>query len=534
MQTAGIFALAPDCISVNTQRMTPPDGATVPSWYRNVRIPDYPPPAGQLRADVCIVGAGIAGLTTAYRLAGEGKRVIVVDQGRIGSGQTGRTSAHLTSAIDDLFQVIERELGAEAARTQYESHAAAIETIEQIVDSEEIDCDFKRLNAYLFPVPNDPPDFLDKELAAAKRAGFRDCEKAAKVTLCGREVGPCIRFGGQARFHPLKYLVCLAHAFEKRGGRIYCGRRIKDVRGADPKKGEAARATIEDGPDAITADAIVVATNTPSPINDWMGIYTKQASYRSYVIGIAVPRSSVTDALYWDDADPYHYVRLDPATEGSDDILLIGGEDHKTGQSRAGNAPFDRLLEWAREKFPMAGEVKYRWSGQVQEPSDGVAFIGRAPTAGENVYVITGDSGMGLTHGTLGAILVSDLILNRPNPWEKLYDPSRKQLNTEFVAENANAVATYKDYITPGQIRSADDLQNGQGAILREGLKKFAVYRDDHGAVHKHSAVCTHLGCLVAWNPIEKTWDCPCHGSRFSPTGDVIIGPAIDGLAAVE
>jgi glycine/D-amino acid oxidase-like deaminating enzyme/nitrite reductase/ring-hydroxylating ferredoxin subunit len=514
--------------------MKAPEGATVSSWYHNVAVPSYPAPAGQLRTDVCVVGAGIAGLTAAYLLASEGKRVIVVDEGAIGSGQTGRTSAHLASAIDDRFEVIERELGAEASRIQYQSHAAAIETIEQIADREGINCDFKRLNAYLFPTPTDAPDFLDKELAAAKRAGFQDCEKAGRVTLCGRDMGPCIRFGGQARFHPLKYLIGLARAAQKRGVTIYTGCRIKDVRGADPKKGELAKATIDDGPDAISADAIVVATNTPAPINDWMGIYTKQASYRTYVLGLSAPSGAVTDALYWDNADPYHYVRLDPGAGGQDDILLVGGEDHKTGQGPVGTAPFDRLLAWARQIFPMVGEVKYRWSGQVQEPSDGVAFIGRAPTAGENVFVITGDSGMGLTHGTLGAMLINDLIHHRNNPWEKLYDPSRKQLNAEFVAENANAIATYKDYVTPGQIRSADELAPGQGAILREGLKKLAVYRDEQGAVHKQSAVCTHLGCVVAWNDIEKTWDCPCHGSRFSPRGEVIIGPAIDGLAPIE
>ena len=515
--------------------MKPRDGATTPSWYRDVQIPQYSPPKGQLRADVCVVGAGIAGLTTAYFLAGEGKNVIVVDEGEIGSGQTGRTSAHLASAIDDRFQEIEKQSGVEAARVQYESHSAAIDAIERIAGAENIDCEFRRLNGYLFPVASDPPDFLDKELAAAKRAGFADCERVGRVTLSGRDVGPCIRFGGQARFHPLKYLIGLAKAFERRGGKIYTGCRIKDVQGADPKKGEPARATVDDGPDGISADSIVVATNTPTPINDWMGIYTKQASYRSYVVAAAVPGGAITDALYWDNAEPYHYVRIEPAGGGEDDLLLIGGADNKTGQPpKDQHAPFEELLAWAREKFPSVGEAKYRWSGQVQEPSDGIAFIGKAPTARERVYVITGDSGMGLTHATLGAILVTDLIVGRPNKWEKVYDPSRKQLNTEFVSENVNAVATYKEYLTPGDIKSPDDLAAGHGAILREGLSKLAVYRDDAGTIHKHSAVCTHLGCLVSWNDVEKTFDCPCHGSRFDPLGKVIIGPAIDDLESAE
>jgi glycine/D-amino acid oxidase-like deaminating enzyme/nitrite reductase/ring-hydroxylating ferredoxin subunit len=510
--------------------MKSPDGATRPGWYDGISVPQYQqPPQGETPADVCVVGAGIAGLTTAYLLAGEGKKVVVLDEGPIGSGQTGRTSAHLASAIDDRFQEIERILGKEASRIQYESHAAAIDRIEQIARNEGIECDFKRLNAYLFPLPTDPPDFLDKELAAAHRAGFSDSEKATRITLAGYETGPCIRFGNQARFHPLKYLIGLARALEKRGGTIYTGCRVKDVQGSDPKKNQPARATIDDGPSAVLADAIVVATNTPAPINDWFGIYTKQASYRTYLVAMQVPPGSVTDALYWDSGDPYHYVRLE-----APDLLLVGGEDHKTGHGPQGEQPFERLIAWTKEKFPMAGAVKYRWSGQVQEPADGPAFIGRALTANENVYVITGDSGMGLTHGTLGAMLITDLIVGRPNDWEKVYDPGRKEFNTEFVKENVDVIAQYKDFLTPWQVRSPDELKPGQGAVMREGLSKVAAYKDDAGRVHKHSAVCTHLQCVVRWNGIERSWDCPCHGSRFDPLGKVVMGPAIDDLKPMK
>src|SRR5438270_7130515 len=270
--------------------MKSPDGATRPQWYEKVQVPTYPAPSGQQRADVCIVGAGIAGLTSAYLLAREGKRVIMLDDGPIASGQSGRTSAHLASATDDRFEALERELGEEAIRLHYESHAAAIDTIEKIGADEGIDCDFKRLNGYLFPAPTDPPDFLDKELAAAHRAGFVDSERANSVMLSGRETGPCIRFGRQARFHPLKYLVGLANAATRHGAQIFTGCRVKDVQGADAKAGQPARATIDDGPTAVLADDVIVATNTPAPINDWMGIYLKQASYRTYLIGAAVPR----------------------------------------------------------------------------------------------------------------------------------------------------------------------------------------------------------------------------------------------------
>jgi Rieske Fe-S protein len=192
------------------------------------------------------------------------------------------------------------------------------------------------------------------------------------------------------------------------------------------------------------------------------------------------------------------------------------------------------LEKWARENFPMIKDVKYRWSGQVQEPSDYLGFLGRALTAKEEVFVITGDSGMGLTHGTIGGMLITDLINGKANPWEQLYDPSRKIVNADFVKENVNVVAQFADYVTPGDVKSVDEIIPGEGAVMREGLSKVAVYRDPSGTVHKCSAVCTHLQCIVQWNSVEKTFDCPCHGSRFGPHGEVLIGPAIDNLAAVS
>ena len=243
-----------------------------------------------------------------------------------------------------------------------------------------------------------------------------------------------------------------------------------------------------------------------------------------------MPRGVVKDALYWDTGDPYHYVRLQRGRTKQSDLLLVGGEDHKTGQFPENGAPFLRLETWARQMFPELGQVRYRWSGQVQEPTDGLAFIGRALTDKQEVFVVTGDSGMGLTHGTIGGLLITDLIAGRPNSWQKLYDPARKILNREFIHENANTLAQYRDLVTGGEARSTDEIRPGQGAIMRKGLKKIAVYRDPAGKIHRHSAICTHLQCVVRWNAVEKSWDCPCHGSRFDPLGKVLMGPAIDDL----
>jgi len=517
-------------------RTSAPDSVTLSNWYASAKVAEHGTARGDLRADVCVVGAGIAGLTSAYLLGREGRSVIVLDERAVAGGETGHTSAHLASANDDGFYEIERLLGLETSKLAYESHAAAIDTIERIARDEKIDCDFARVNGYLFRGPTDDVGTLEKELEAARRAGFVDVEFLQQTVLCGYVTGPCLRFGDQARFHPLKYLNGLVNAVERDGGRIFTGRRVKDVKGRDPKTGQPGRATLGDGPDAVVADHIVVATNTPSPINDWMGIYTKQAAYRTYMIGLTVPRGTVDDALYWDTADPYHYVRLDPSypSDAGYELLIVGGEDHKVGQLPDGTEPFVNLEQWAREKYPMARDVLLRWSGQVQEPADYLAFIGRAATSTEEVYVCTGDSGMGLTHGTIAGLLITDLIQGRPNAWEKVYDPTRKTLNAHFLKENLNTLAQFKDWVTGGDVGGIDDIKPGEGAIVREGLKKLAVYRAPDGVVTKCSATCTHLGCVVAWNPVEKSWDCGCHGSRFDARGKVLIGPAINDLSADE
>jgi glycine/D-amino acid oxidase-like deaminating enzyme/nitrite reductase/ring-hydroxylating ferredoxin subunit len=515
--------------------MKSPDGKTISSWKEGLQTPTYPLPPFASHADVCVVGAGIAGLMSAYLLSKAGKSVIVLDDGPVAAGQTERTSAHLSNAIDDRFYEIERMHGEEGARICYQSHTAAIELLEQVSREEKIDCDFRRIDGLLFPLPSDAADELEKELAAAQRAGFTGAEIRNDVTLAGRSRGRCIRFPNQGRFQPLKFIYGLARVLDRRGVKIYTGCRVKDVQGLDAKKGEPARATIDDGPAAVTADSIIVATNTPAPINDWMGIYTKQSPYRTYIVAAQIPKGSFEDVLYWSNwvnDEFYYYVRVDPRS--GHDLLIIGGEDHKVGQMPEGDSPFDKLEAWARKEFPIIERFVNRWSGQVQEPTDHVAFIGKAPTKGDNVYVITGDSGMGLTHGTLGARLVSDLILGRPNPWAKLYDPSRKSLTSDFVSENLNAMKRFAvDYFTGGDVDSEADVPAGHGAIVREGLKKIACYRDENGIAHRMNAACTHLKCVVQWNHEERSWDCPCHGSRFDPTGKVVMGPAIDDLERI-
>jgi glycine/D-amino acid oxidase-like deaminating enzyme/nitrite reductase/ring-hydroxylating ferredoxin subunit len=476
-----------------------------------------------IRTDVCIIGAGIAGLTTAYLLAREGRSVVVLDDGLSGGGMTGRTTAHLTNAYDDRYLEIEKLHGEDGVRLTAESHTAAIEKISQIIEAEKIDCDFEWLDGFLFCAPEHSVDLLDDELAASHRAGLRGVEKVARAPIDSFNTGPALRFPRQAQFHPLKYLDGLVKAIMRDDGRVFGQTHAKKIEGG-------AQATIETshGP-VVKSEVVVVATNTP--VNDRVTIHTKQAPYVTYVIGVRVPKDSVTRALYWDTGDPYHYVRLQ--REDAHDVLIVGGEDHKTGQANDGNERFARLEQWTRERFPQSGKVEYRWSGQVMEPVDGLAFIGRNPLDDDNVYIATGDSGQGMTHGTIAGMLLTDLIQGRKNPWEDLYSPSRLRLKSlpEYAAENINVAGQYADYVTAGDIKSESELRPGEGAIMREGVSKIAVRRDEKGNVHKLSAVCPHLGCVVAWNSTEQTWDCPCHGSRFSASGRVYQGPANTDLA---
>jgi glycine/D-amino acid oxidase-like deaminating enzyme/nitrite reductase/ring-hydroxylating ferredoxin subunit len=476
--------------------------------------------------EVCVIGAGIAGLSTAYALAREGAKVLLVDAGPLGAGETGRTPAHLSNALDGRYSELERVHGLEGARRAAESHATAIDRIESLIGQIGIDCAFKRLDGYLFRGRGQSIDILQRELAAAHRAGLADVELTARSPLAGFDVGAALRFPRQAQFNPLEYLAGIARAFESAGGRICTHTRVRNI-----EDGRPCRVTMADGR-IVTTSAVVVATN--SPISDRFAIHTKQAAYRTYVIALAVDRDGLAPGLYWDAEDPYHYVRTSDSADGRL-FLIVGGEDHKTGQADDAQARFARLEGWTRERFPITGPVEYRWSGQILEPADHLAFIGRDP-ATEHIYVATGDSGHGMTHGTIASILIPDLLMKRPNPWEALYAPNRKPARAmgTYLHENLNVTRQFVDYLKSGDVGSASAIAPGQGALVRSGAKLIAAYRDPNGVLHARSAVCTHVGCIVHWNSTESSWDCPCHGSRFSVDGEVISGPARRPLAAAS
>ncbi|MEA5567811.1 FAD-dependent oxidoreductase [Anabaena sp. UHCC 0399] len=501
-------------------------GKTISIWMTTATVPVQPALVENTHADVCIVGAGIAGMSTAYMLSGAGKSVVVLDDGPVGGGQTERTTAHLSNVLSYRYYELEQMHGEERAKLIAESHTTAINTIEAIAMQENIDCDFVRLDGYLFPPDLQSLDEMERELAAVHRAGLSNVELVKQAPLEGLDTGACLRFPQQGQFDPLKYLTGLVAVIERRGGRIYSNTHVEKIEG-----GATARVETSNG-QVVTADAVVVATN--SPISNVATMHFKQAAYITFVIGAKVPRGSVTQALYWDTLDPYHYVRLQNLDE-QHDVLIVGGEDHKTGQANDADARYANLQKWTQERFPMAAEILFHWSGQVMNADDGIAYIGKNPFDADNIYITTGDSGLGMTHGTIAGILLSDMILGIKNRWAEVYDPSRARVGAvgDFISENINVASQYLDWVTPGEVDSVEKIAPGTAAVVRNGLTKIAAYRDESGTLHQHSAVCTHLNCIVSWNSSEQTWDCPCHGSRFDAQGKVINGPAIKALADI-
>jgi glycine/D-amino acid oxidase-like deaminating enzyme/nitrite reductase/ring-hydroxylating ferredoxin subunit len=502
------------------------DEATRSLWMNVAVAPEAPALANNEKADVCVIGSGIAGLSAAYELVGAGLDVVVLDRGAIAGGMSARTSAHLTSMSDDTFKKLNGMRGVEGGKTFYQSHAAAISRIEQIQAGEGISCNFRRLNGYLFLAPNMTTQELDEEYDATRAVGM-PIRKQKGVPFQGEESSATLVYPDQAAFHPLRYLKGIADSLTKRGARLYANSAVVSVEERD-----GAVLVITEGGSKVSAANVVVASN--SPVTNLFDLHGKQAPYRTYVMAMTIPRDTIEDALYWDTLDPYHYVRLERGP-GNTDYLLVGGADHKSGEADDAGARFDALEAWMRARLPDLGKVTHRWSGQVLDPIDYAAFSGRNP-GNDHVFVHTGDSGQGLTHGVIGSRLISRLILSGKADWEEFYSPGRKTVSAvkNFIAENIAAVKSFAEYVAPGELSSVDELKPGQGAIIREGMSKIAAYRDETGRLHRRSAVCSHLGCHLHWNSFEKCWDCPCHGSQFSIDGAVLNAPAIHPLEEIE
>jgi glycine/D-amino acid oxidase-like deaminating enzyme/nitrite reductase/ring-hydroxylating ferredoxin subunit len=492
--------------------------------------------SGDATCDVCVIGGGIAGLLIAERLTSEGLSVVVLERGPLASGETGHTTAHFVTALDDRYTKLIQMHGERGAQLAAQSHAAAIDYVENLIGRLRVECGWQRLDGYLTINEHHRSkreQLLQEELVAARKVGVQVDRVDTIPRPWPLELGPALRFARQAQVHPLLLLRGVAQQLVAAGAKLYHQTHATSIQG-----GPDAVVETQGGP-TIRCAHVVVATNTP--INNLVAVHTKQAGYQSYVLAFRVPGGALPPLLLWDglweDDDSYHYLRLlNGASAGSsgDDLLIVGGEDHKTGQGPEGDKPYRCIEDWTRQHFPMCGPVERRWSGEVMEPADGLGYIGHNAVDRKNVFIVTGDSGNGMTHGAIAAMLIPDLILGRENPWTSLYDPARKiglQSLGDYARENVNTLSQYGDWFRRGDVSDESEIMPGQGAIIVQGLKHLAVYKDEQGHCTRMTATCPHLAGIVRWNVQEKTWDCPCHASRFDKHGKVLHGPANSDLS---
>jgi len=496
-------------------------------WLDSQPLTKFPFIKEAVTVDAIIVGGGITGVTAAYLLKRAGLRVALLERERCGGVDTSYTTAHLTCVTDLRLHKLVSRFGEEAARATWDAGFAAIDQIAANIENEGIPCDFKRLPGYLFAaLDGQEPEtrYLRKDAALARKFGF--C--AEYVETVPYFAPPGVKFANQARFHPLKYLRGLLRKIPGQGSHVF-------------EHSEASE--FAEKPLSITVRGqkvrgryLVLATHTPlmgkSGLLSAALFQTKLSLYSSYALGAKIPPEHVPEGLYWDTAEPYHYVRVE--RRRGYDYLIFGGEDHKTGQEPDTEAPYKRLKATLREWFPKA-KPDHRWSGQVVETNDGLPFIGETAEA---QFVATGFAGNGMTFGTLGGMMAVDAFLGRKNPWSELFSPHRKKLRGgtwTYLKENKDyPYYMIRNWLAGAEAKSLKAVKRGQGKILNLRGHKVAAYRDDDGEVTLCSPVCTHLKCIVAWNPAEHTWDCPCHGSRFKPTGEVMSGPAEEDLPKID
>jgi glycine/D-amino acid oxidase-like deaminating enzyme/nitrite reductase/ring-hydroxylating ferredoxin subunit len=493
-------------------------------WLESAERKQLPPLTKNISVDALVVGGGLMGLTAAYLLSRAGQKVALIERDRIASGDTSNTTAHLTSVTDSRLTELANTFGDAGARALWDAGAAAVQQVRQIVSDCRIDCDLATVPGYLH-LPGVSEDELQSDVETAARLEI-EAEYTPSVPFFKQ---PGIRFPNQARFHPIKYASGLVTELKKFGCQVY------EEANADEFSPDGK--TVRVGRFAVDAARTVIATHTPivghAGLLGATLLQTKLYLYTSYALCAEVPKGSVPDCLFWDMLEPYNYLRLQPGRDR--EYVIYGGKDHKTGQVEDTEAVFSALEEQLNQLLSDHGidtDIVARWSGQVIETNDGAPFIGETA---ENQFAATGFAGNGMTFGTLAAMMATDWVRGRKNPWTELLSPSRKKIiggALDYIKENLDfPYYMVRDRLRAAEGSSVDDVKPGEGKILRVDGKRLAVYRDPAGELIRLSPVCTHLGCLVNWNDAEGTWDCPCHGSRFHPNGQVLSGPAETPLA---
>jgi glycine/D-amino acid oxidase-like deaminating enzyme/nitrite reductase/ring-hydroxylating ferredoxin subunit len=498
------------------------------SRWAEFELPQFPALDRDLEVEVVIAGAGITGITAAYLLSKAGVSVALVERGRVASADTSRTTAHLTYVTDQRLSHLVDKFGKDAARLFWEGGAAAIDQIWKLANETGADCEFRWLPGYLH-APSDEEtekerDSLRQDAELARELGFdaQFIDSVPNAHRCG------VRFAQQASFHPRKYLAPLVSAVTGLGGHVFESTEIEEF-------DERAMAVRANGK-RIHCDYLIVATHNPimgskGPVAATL-FQTKLSLYTSYVLGARLPSGTLPEALLWDTSDPYEYLRVNDRDDHQ--YAIFGGEDVKTGQEKDAEEVFRKLEKRLQVRLPGAA-VEHRWMGQVIETADGLPYVGENR---EWQFIATGFCGNGMTLGTLSAIMARDRYLDRENPWFDLLRPDRLPFHGglwRYVSENVD----YPYYLLRDRIAGAEEgtlaeLANGEAKILKWRGRKVAAYRSEEGALSVCSPVCTHLKCLVHWNDADRTWDCPCHGSRFHPDGQLLSGPAEAPLERID
>lgn len=502
-------------------------GMLTPYWIDSVSLPRFPQLDRDVSVDVIVVGAGITGITAAYLAKRAGKTVALIERESCASVDTGHTTAHLTAVTDLRLHQIARSFSRDAALATWHAGMAAIDRIVSLIRRHDIECDFHCVPGYLH-VPLRDPDLKKTEELEAEAALAQELDIRSEFlsAIPNFEVAG-VKFNQQAIFHPRKYLRALLEHIPGDGSYIFENTSADEVV-AEPL-------TVKCGERSVRGGFLILATHTPlqgaTGTFSALLLQTKLSLYTSYAIGGKIPHHRLPHACFWDNGDPYDYLRVEPRR--GHDYVIFGGEDHKTGQQEDTMKPYRKLEERLR-RFAPDVEVDHRWSGQVIETNDGLPLIGETA---DRQFAATGFAGNGMTFGTLSAMMAIDRLLGRENPWADLFDIHRKKLlggTWTYLIENKDyPYLLVRDRIGRSEGDSLNQLGNGQGKVLKLDGKKVAAFRDENGKVTQCSPVCTHLGCIVEWNNAEKTWDCPCHGSRFKPTGEVISGPAEDPLERI-
>jgi len=493
-------------------------------WIATTEPGAFGPLTGDRRADVVVVGAGIAGLTTARMLVDEGASVIVVDAGPISAGATGYTTAKVTSLHGLAYTRIADAFDEDRARLYGEANEAAIAEVARLVGSDGIDCDFERRTHIVYTTDDAMVDAVTAEAELAARLGLPAAlSDAPELPLLVRAA---VAFTDQAQFHPRAYCLGLADAVVSGGGSVFAHTRVRSIdSGTGPSGGPERVVTTDRG--ELRAEAVVVATHLP--INEMGAYFARCEPMRSYAMAVTVD-GPVPEAMYLSVDSPTRSLR----TAG--DHLIVGGEGHRVGEAHDTGEHYRNLEQWAHDHLPVTG-VAHRWSAQDWSAADGVPYIGRMAGADDGVFVATAFQKWGMTHGTVAAMIIRDLVADRENPWLEVYDATRiapRQSLKGVVSENLATVKhLFGDRLGTGDRATIEELAPGDGAVARVDGHEVAAFRADDGSLSAVSAVCTHLGCLVTFNPAERSWDCPCHGSRFTIDGSVLEGPAVDDLAEV-